>query len=239
MRLNVANNFETFLTSGITDTDTEITVDDSTGAPDAPFRLRIDELELIQVNSVSGNTFTVERGVEGTLAVAHSIGAKVELTWTAGVKESMDVELDAHKAENANKAHGGFKGILVEKTEHQETSAGSSTQITWQSIVYQYGNFFNPSSPTRLTIPEGVSKVKLSGNLRVTSRETLELRITKNGGHFPGYAYHFLDGAERLNLSTPVYEVNEGDYFELVVITSTSNTARFDSSTWFALEVIE
>lgn len=47
------------------------------------FRIRIDD-ELLLVTNVSGNVFTVLRGIEGTSAARHEYGALVTLILTAG-----------------------------------------------------------------------------------------------------------------------------------------------------------
>ena len=72
-----ANNAQTTLASGITDADSTLTVADASAFPGRPqFRILVDE-ELMLVTAVSGTTWTVERGVEGTVAAAHSSGAAV------------------------------------------------------------------------------------------------------------------------------------------------------------------
>lgn len=261
MRLNVANNFETFLTAGITDSDTTMTVDDSTGAPDTPFRLRIDELELVQVNVVDGNEYTIERGAEGTAPVSHSIGSKVELTWTAGVKESMDEELDAvdedlqsHKADNANKAHGGFQGALLRKTSNQSIASETPTVMSWGEDVYDTANVADIAN-NGFTIPAGVSKVKVGLNLEFSANalgdlgaigiDRFEVFTQVNGSIFRGAIYDRIDGfnySRRKNYGcSSIFEVSEGD-----LITASIRQDRGQPidvinaiATWFSLEVIE
>lgn len=86
---NFANEFETTLTSGIDSTTTSVPVASVTGAPEAEFRIRIDN-EYMVVTGVSGLTLTVLRGREGSANVSHSNGATVTHVLTAsGLSEGI------------------------------------------------------------------------------------------------------------------------------------------------------
>jgi predicted outer membrane repeat protein len=65
------------LTAGVSASDTTFTINANSVFPNVPFTIRIDQ-EQLRVNSVSGNTLTVTRGVNGTLPSAHSASAIVE-----------------------------------------------------------------------------------------------------------------------------------------------------------------
>jgi hypothetical protein len=74
MAEQLANDFETELTSAAADDDFTLLVDSTTGAPPFPgkFRIRInDELILAQVLT-SVSLTALERGVEGTTPAAHA-----------------------------------------------------------------------------------------------------------------------------------------------------------------------
>lgn len=65
------------LAGAITSGDTSLDVTSATGFPTSgDFRIRLDS-ELLLVTAVSGTTFTVTRGIEGTAAAAHRKGALV------------------------------------------------------------------------------------------------------------------------------------------------------------------
>lgn len=69
---NLGNDFATTLNGAINNSTTSITVTSGTGAPEANFRIRIDD-ELMLVTSTGGGTnWTVTRAVEGSVAAAHS-----------------------------------------------------------------------------------------------------------------------------------------------------------------------
>jgi hypothetical protein len=72
------------LLSTITSSATSLSVTDASRFPTAGnFRLLV-ESELMLVTGVSSNTFTVTRGIEGTVAAAHAAGREVSHIITAG-----------------------------------------------------------------------------------------------------------------------------------------------------------
>lgn len=78
------NNADDTLSSGITDSATSLSVNSATGFPtEGDFRIIIGS-EILLVTAVSGTTFTVERGAEGTTAAAHSSSDPVTAILTSG-----------------------------------------------------------------------------------------------------------------------------------------------------------
>lgn len=79
-----ANNATTTVTTAVLSTDTTIAVASATLFPSTPqFRIMIDS-EIMIVTGIASNIFTVTRGAENTLAVAHNNGATVEHILTSG-----------------------------------------------------------------------------------------------------------------------------------------------------------
>lgn len=77
------NRASSALAAGIDDDDTTLTVDDATTFPTAGnFRVIIGD-ELMIVTAVSGDTFTVTRGAEGTTPASHDMGDSVTHIVTA------------------------------------------------------------------------------------------------------------------------------------------------------------
>ena len=70
------------LSDAVDDTDTVLTVPSTDGYPDTPFILGIERgtanEEVMLCTEKTGSTFTVERGYDGTTAVAHDTGAIIE-----------------------------------------------------------------------------------------------------------------------------------------------------------------
>lgn len=72
------------LNGSITSGDTSLTITSGTSFPSSgDFRVVIDS-EIVLVTAVSGTTWTIVRGQEGTTAAAHSNGAGVDLFLTTG-----------------------------------------------------------------------------------------------------------------------------------------------------------
>ncbi len=83
------NEGSTTLGSGIDNAVTSLTVASSASFPSAgDFRVRIDS-EILIVTAVSGTTWTVTRGAEGTTAASHSSGAAVTHVLTKGGLEGI------------------------------------------------------------------------------------------------------------------------------------------------------
>lgn len=74
----------TTLAAAISSSNVSLTVSSASNfSSSGNFRILIDN-ELIEVTAVSGTTFTVTRGIEGTTAASHSTGATVTQVLTAG-----------------------------------------------------------------------------------------------------------------------------------------------------------
>jgi hypothetical protein len=72
------------LSSSISSTDAALVASTAAGFPaTGNFRIRVEQ-EYMMCTAVSGTTFTVTRGIEGTTAVAHSSGVAVQHVITAG-----------------------------------------------------------------------------------------------------------------------------------------------------------
>lgn len=73
----IVNDAESVLSAAITSGATSLAVASAAKFPtDGVFRVRIDN-EIIRVNSVSGTTFNVTRGVDGTVTASHVRGSQV------------------------------------------------------------------------------------------------------------------------------------------------------------------
>lgn len=83
MAENLSNDFETTLNGGINDIVTTLVVTSATGAPEANFRIRIDD-EIMMVTAKAGTTWTVTRGLEDTTPAAHANLAPLAHVMTLG-----------------------------------------------------------------------------------------------------------------------------------------------------------
>ena len=111
---------KTTLTAPVSAVDTQLTVALVSGFPaNFPFTVLIDrdtiDEEVVECTGVSGSTLTVTRGVDGTTAVSHSVGAQVE----HGVSARDFRESRQHEG-NTENVHGlGFGSQLVGTIETQ------------------------------------------------------------------------------------------------------------------------
>ena len=89
MAENFANDYGTTLDGAINDTDAALTLASATGAPSAPFRVRI-ENELILVGARTTTACSsLTRGAEGTTAASHATGSAITHVLTAAGLESI------------------------------------------------------------------------------------------------------------------------------------------------------
>ena len=139
-----------------------------------------------------------------------------------------------------------FRGALVRRSTNLSVSTtGSYVAIPWQSAVYDSDTFWDAGQPTRLTVPAGVTKVRLAGNIEWQTSPTSQLvEIRKNGGSVIGGGAFIVRGDggysnQMRNIASAVLPVVAGDWFELAVFVSASGELRGLERTWFALEVVE
>jgi hypothetical protein len=116
-RLKAKNMAGTTLTADITNTATSFGVVNASLLPDCPFRVtiyspdpQVTAYEIVEVGAkddVANTVSSVQRGLEGTTAIAHSAGAYVEVKWTAEMYNELETEAGAQaKADAVNNAQG-------------------------------------------------------------------------------------------------------------------------------------
>lgn len=115
-----------------------------------------------------------------------------------------------------------FGGALVNKTADQTISNVTMTPIVFDGEVYDTDAIHDPATnPSRLTVPAGWSKVRLTASVRWQSNNSGNriLLFWHNGTYFPGQSMHRKLGRENSEdaIASPVIEVTPADYFEAVV----------------------
>jgi hypothetical protein len=136
-----------------------------------------------------------------------------------------------------------LKYALVRSTSGQALSAGVATTLAFDAEVADVGGFHDTvSNNTRLTVPAGVSLVRLTGNARDGAPISTEfsLGILKNGAlvRGSGVADTNCVDEDNINVSSAVLEVAPGDYFELQATAGSAATVPSDDAVWFAIEEI-
>ncbi|MCB1557229.1 MAG: hypothetical protein KDJ15_07960 [Alphaproteobacteria bacterium] len=133
-----------------------------------------------------------------------------------------------------------FKGYGIDTVFNMSLSNTVYTFFNLSAGAFDTDSFWSAGNPTRLTIPAGVNKIRLSGSVYINSSTAqLRARVYKNGGTIQQYIY----GAYNVNMrnipiDTGILEVAEGDYFELSLYQSSGAAATVYIPT-LTLEVIE
>jgi hypothetical protein len=153
-------------------------------------------------------------------------------------------------AESFVPASEPFEGVLARRT---STLAAVTfpLMVPWQDTDYDTMGFWSGAAPTRLTVPAGVSKVRLSGMASFNSAAqagSLTCSIRRNGATEPNALLNVLrEGSTGFANNgawtwSPVLPVAPGDYFEMRVVLSgmpSVTDLEHDGATFFALEVVE
>ena len=120
-----------------------------------------------------------------------------------------------------------FRGAMVHNGGVSFNVANATTGVflPFSNVAYDTDGFFNPSYPTRLTIPADAVRARFGGQLIFNSNGNgiRQLVIKKNypagGGWYPGVPANNTRGVPGtttdINAWTPWIDVHEGDYFEL------------------------
>ena len=143
---------------------------------------------------------------------------------------------------------GAHAGALVTMTSNQSIANNSNTAIAWDNEAYDTDGFHdNAVNNSRLTVPGGVTKVIVSGQIRWDSSAagTREILLEKNGsGTYAGRPFEHMEAQTNRTMQSfvsPVLAVTGGDYFELIVWQDSGGARDVEShaATWFSLQVIE
>ena len=141
-----------------------------------------------------------------------------------------------------------FRGALVKKNANQTgANYAGGANVAWDTETYDTSAFHdNVTNNSRLTIPSGVTKARLSAQMRYTNGtngEFVALAINKNGAGYDGQAYQVVaspTGAGSVNVGTGVLNVTPGDYFEANFQVQTDTSVDIQAGlSWFSIEVVE
>lgn len=148
------------------------------------------------------------------------------------------------------KGGGGFRGALVKLTAAESIANASATAVAWDASEYDTDAFYAGANPTRLTVPGGVSRVRLAAGVFFASNSdsnTRNISIRKNGATtFGGPLLQFANGGSSpqnaaLAVSSAVLSVVGGDYFEVFARQDSGGALDVTVSdfTFFGIEVVE
>lgn len=170
------------------------------------------------------------------------------LNLSAGLTGNIQDQLDA-------KAQAAFRGALVYYGGLGQSIADTfTTAVAFNYESYDTDEIHDGSTNnTRLTVPAGVTKVRLSGSVAWAGNTTgrRALRMYKNGvGSFAGNPHSTQSGysvSHGQSVSSGALAVTGGDYFELVVYQDSGAALDVNENvfglnerdTWFCMEILE
>jgi hypothetical protein len=142
-----------------------------------------------------------------------------------------------------------FRGALVYNSGAQSAPDSLTTNVVFDSEAYDTDDIHSTVSNTeRLTVPAGVTKVKVSALVTwgTDPNGYRSADIWKNGAPFTGRGYDIRNAVSAgikttsNNPISAVVDASGGDFFYLRALqTSGSSLDISPTSTWFAMEVIE
>lgn len=119
---------------------------------------------------------------------------------------------------------------------------GSSTETFDTDAIHD-----TSSNPSRMTVPSGVSKIRMQGQAvhtaTGTSANAIGLQIGKNGSASyagsPRMIAETTTASGSIQIISPVLVVTPGDYFELFFYSeSDTSVVLIANQTWFAMEIV-
>lgn len=136
-----------------------------------------------------------------------------------------------------------FSGALVKSVANQSLTTSTDTILIFGGETYDTDDYHdNSTNNSRLTVPSGVSRVRLTAAFRDTTSVTGQfiIRILKNGGSFPGQPIQESDtaGGDAASIASPVVSVVAGDYFEVQVFVVGTRTIEPDDAVYFSIEKV-
>ena len=145
-----------------------------------------------------------------------------------------------------------FRGALVYITSNKSIPSSTGTMVEWDEYKYDTDGFWNPNEPTKLIIPRGVKRVRLTANVRWhASSEDANSRWAWIRGNESDDAFSGMGQSRQIatpktdviqNVQSAVVEVQEGDYFQFRLYHDENGARSIRSQggfTWFSIEVID
>ena len=132
--------------------------------------------------------------------------------------------------------------VLVSKDANQSIPTNTWTAVTFQTQNYDDFGMWSSANSTRLTVPYGVSRVRLTANIAFESNSSgyRYVAIERNNGSRVASQLQVANLNSQINMCSAPINVSENDYFVLNVEQNTGGNldVLVSSETSFAMEVI-
>lgn len=158
---------------------------------------------------------------------------------------ALNIEVDAPTFLGIQELPASTKRAMVKLSANFGVTTGLQ-YVTWGATEYDTDSFWSAGNPTRLTVPSGVSKVRLYAGARFAAAAISYafLNIDKNGASFLGGGALEMEAmasgfTTRIAIASAPVEVSPGDYFEVQTRAGASVNLLVDPQTYFAVEVLQ
>jgi hypothetical protein len=196
---------------------------------------------------MQGNGTSAVTAITNSTTVGQVLRVTGSNTYAWGALDLADADAITGILPFANSAV--LKGALVTKAADQTTADYTTlTAITWDSESYDTDGFHESvTNPSRLTVPSGVTKVRLTGGVHITSITAdmwARIVVTKNGAfaNITGLPALLVESGQtiaNINIASPPLTVATNDYFELTLQVETDTSITVEAGTsWFAIEAV-
>lgn len=138
-----------------------------------------------------------------------------------------------------------WRGARVRRTTNFPLTANVVYMLPWETADLNTNSIYSGAAVTRLTVPTGVTKVRLTHNIRfdISAAALRHMAVFKNGVPVHGMSAvrygSIASNINDFNGTSAVLEVSPGDYFELQVISTNSVSILASERTWFEMTVVE
>lgn len=143
-----------------------------------------------------------------------------------------------------------FRGALAYRSSVLSVANNTGVAIAWNAEDYDTDAIWSVGAPTRLTVPTGVTMVRLNCTLMFPTATygILSASIIKNGDtsstSYPGQGglrvqNDSVSAFVRMGGSTAVISVTGGDYFEVRAVQVSGAARDLDINSWFSMEIVE
>lgn len=146
-----------------------------------------------------------------------------------------------------NWVNQAFRGAQVHTSANVSIPDSTSTAVAFNTEDYDTSTIHdNVTNNTRLTVPSGVTKIRLSAGVKWANNATgrRSIVLNKNGAAFQGQGAMTVDAGasinHELNVTTGVIAVSAADYFEVIAFQDSGGALNVlsNESTWFSMEIV-